>query len=455
MTGAARTRAAARSRRPRRRRRGGVTACDACLRRTALIAALSGRLDVEWRRREVTARVLALTDEALLALGRSAAERAYARFDAAAAAGGAARRGPGVVCRCDDALPGRGCASWPTRRRCCTSPAGCRALATRTRWRSSARGGRRRTGSRSPRALGRGLSAAGVPVVSGLALGVDSAAHAGALRRRGRRWSRCWPAAPTSRTRRASASCTRRSSRRGCVVSELPPGFGPIRWCFVARNRIIAALARVTVIVEAAERSGSLTTADFAAELGRTVGAVPGRITARRRPAPTGCSRAARRRCAASPTCSTCSPTPPAARSRRRRRAGAAGPRPGACGACSPRSRRAAARSARWPRRRRRPRRAGRPRRARVPRPDPPRRSAGATSGRVSRARRDRLPAPSGIEDGNCRRVMRPPAPRQLACRPRRRLHLSGWLLSAMSALASSFSAHSVVSAGGELPVAR
>jgi DNA processing protein len=54
-----------------------------------------------------------------------------------------------------------------------------------------------------------------------------------------------------------------------------------VRWCFVARNRIIAALSRVLVVVEAAERSGSLTTADFAAELGRTVGAVPGHITCR------------------------------------------------------------------------------------------------------------------------------------------------------------------------------
>ena len=53
------------------------------------------------------------------------------------------------------------------------------------------------------------------------------------------------------------------------------------RWCFIARNRIIAALGAVTVVVEAAERSGSLTTADFAAELGRTVGAVPGQVTSR------------------------------------------------------------------------------------------------------------------------------------------------------------------------------
>jgi DNA processing protein len=53
------------------------------------------------------------------------------------------------------------------------------------------------------------------------------------------------------------------------------------RWAFVARNRIIAALSGVLVVVEAAERSGSLTTADFAAGMGRTVAAVPGRVTAR------------------------------------------------------------------------------------------------------------------------------------------------------------------------------
>jgi DNA processing protein len=68
---------------------------------------------------------------------------------------------------------------------------------------------------------------------------------------------------------------------RGCVVSELPPGFAGFRWNFVARNRIIAGLAALTVVVEAAERSGSLTTADFAEQLGRPVGAVPGPVTSR------------------------------------------------------------------------------------------------------------------------------------------------------------------------------
>jgi DNA processing protein len=65
------------------------------------------------------------------------------------------------------------------------------------------------------------------------------------------------------------------------VVSELPPGTAAQRWSFPARNRIMAGLARMTVVVEAAEPSGSLITADFARDLGRAVAAVPGRITAR------------------------------------------------------------------------------------------------------------------------------------------------------------------------------
>jgi DNA processing protein len=71
----------------------------------------------------------------------------------------------------------------------------------------------------------------------------------------------------------------RRILEHGCVVSEMPPGFAPFKWCFPARNRIIAALAQTTVVVEAAERSGSLITAEIAADLGREIGAVPGPVT--------------------------------------------------------------------------------------------------------------------------------------------------------------------------------
>jgi len=63
------------------------------------------------------------------------------------------------------------------------------------------------------------------------------------------------------------------------VISELPPGTRVRRWMFPARNRIIAALSAMTIVVEARAESGALVTAGFAAELGRTLGAVPGLIT--------------------------------------------------------------------------------------------------------------------------------------------------------------------------------
>ena len=69
------------------------------------------------------------------------------------------------------------------------------------------------------------------------------------------------------------------SPARGLVVSELPPGRHPFRLSFPARNRIMAGLAAMTVVVEGATGSGSLITADFASDLGREVGAVPGQVT--------------------------------------------------------------------------------------------------------------------------------------------------------------------------------
>jgi DNA processing protein len=72
----------------------------------------------------------------------------------------------------------------------------------------------------------------------------------------------------------------RRIRADGAAVSELPPGTAVCRWSFHARNRIIAALSAMTVVVEGRERSGALITARYAHALGRPVGAVPGRITA-------------------------------------------------------------------------------------------------------------------------------------------------------------------------------
>jgi DNA processing protein len=251
-------------------------ACDDCLRRTALIAALAGRLDIEWRRHDATARVLARPDDELLALGDDAVRRAYAGFDPRRARARAKAARLSLACRCSDAYPAR-------LRDLHDPPAVLHVAGTLFEPEGVGIVGARRAtpyGLDVARALGRGLSAAGVPVVSGLALGVDSASHAGALE----------AGAPVLAVLAGGADVPYPPSKRalyeqvaarGCVVSEMPPGFTPLRWCFVARNRIIAALSQVLVVVEAAERSGSLTTADFAAELGRAVGAVPGHITCR------------------------------------------------------------------------------------------------------------------------------------------------------------------------------
>jgi DNA processing protein len=67
-------------------------------------------------------------------------------------------------------------------------------------------------------------------------------------------------------------------AERGLLISEVPPGSAPTRWRFLQRNRLIAALSAVTVVVEARWRSGALNTAHHAAELGRPVGAVPGSV---------------------------------------------------------------------------------------------------------------------------------------------------------------------------------
>lgn len=127
-------------------------------------------------------------------------------------------------------------------------------------------------------ALGRDLAAAGVTVVSGLALGIDAAAHRGAIDGAGTPVAVVanGPDVPYPRT---NTELRRRVVERGVVVSELPPGARPYRWSFPARNRIMAAAAELTVVVEAADPSGSLITARFASQLGRTIGAVPGRTT--------------------------------------------------------------------------------------------------------------------------------------------------------------------------------
>lgn len=126
--------------------------------------------------------------------------------------------------------------------------------------------------------IGADLASAQVAVVSGAALGIDAAAHRGALAVGGPTLAvlacgidRVYP--------RGHEVLLRAIAERGAVLSELPPGASPTRFRFLHRNRIIAALGTGTVVVEAARRSGSLVTARLAAELGRVVMAVPGPVT--------------------------------------------------------------------------------------------------------------------------------------------------------------------------------
>ncbi len=132
------------------------------------------------------------------------------------------------------------------------------------------------------RELGRDLALAGVSVVSGLALGVDGASHAGAMEV-GTGTGAGPPVAVVGSGLdviypRRHADLWAEVGRRGAVLSESPLGTPPEPWRFPVRNRVIAALAEVVVVVESHSRGGSHYTVDAAAERGRTVMAVPGSV---------------------------------------------------------------------------------------------------------------------------------------------------------------------------------
>jgi DNA processing protein len=263
-----------------------MSACDDCLRRSALVASLASHIELAAdRERSPVQSVLALPDaeliDALAGETRRDIVAAHRAFDAQAARRSAVAARLTTVCRCDDSYPDA-LDHLPDPPAVLHVWGELAAIPTRTRDAVSIVGARRATsyGLEVARSLGRELAQAGMVVVSGMALGCDSAAHEGALEARGVTVAvlagaaeRPYPA--SKRHIHAALAAT------GCAVSEFPPGFRAHRWCFVARNRVIAALSHMTVVVEATERSGSLITAARAREIGREVGAVPGRITTR------------------------------------------------------------------------------------------------------------------------------------------------------------------------------
>jgi DNA processing protein len=259
----------------------GCFACEPCLRRAWLIGRLAGHLEPVRTR---IGELLALDEEALVAAvgGGRRAELAdeLGGFDPDRYLRTAETAGVRLLCRCDPRYPRR-------LRELANAPAVLHVAGELERFLGLVAGdpvavvGARRCspyGREAGAALARGLASASVTVVSGMALGIDGAAHRGAMDG--------GPATiavlPTGADRPYPPSARRLYARivsTGAAVSELPPGSGAWRWTFTARNRIIAGLSAMTVVVEAANRSGALTTAKVARELGRPVGAVPGRVT--------------------------------------------------------------------------------------------------------------------------------------------------------------------------------
>ncbi len=275
-------------------------ACARCLRRAWLVARLGGNLE---RARTRLEEVLALDDESLIAAvgGRRRVElgRELARLDVESLRARAAAAEVELICRCDP--------EYPIGLRDLQSPPAVlhvagglqRLLALLAEDPVAIVGARQASayGLDIAHSLGRGLARAGLTVVSGMAHGIDSAAHAGALEAPAGTVAVIPEPAGTvavlpGPAERPYPARSRRLHRQilaaGAAVSELPCGSGVWRWTFRARNRIIAALAASTVVVEAGERSGSLVTARFAGGLGRQVGAVPGPVTSPASAGPNG-----------------------------------------------------------------------------------------------------------------------------------------------------------------------
>lgn len=263
-------------------------ACDACLRRGYLIGLLAGRIAglLDGRGRRRPRGLLALddaelatavggdgTDEALAFLGRFEPRRARADLRHAGVRA-VCRHGAGYPELLDD-LEDPPAALFCRGRTELLAAVDEEPAATIVGTRDASP-----YGLEVAHELGRGLGVAGVTTVSGMALGVDGAVHRGALGVRGATIAvlACGPDVAYPRRHR---DLHRRICEHGLVLSELPPGQRAYRWSFPARNRLMAALARLTVVVEAGEGSGTLITVGFAQDMGRSVAAVPGRVTVR------------------------------------------------------------------------------------------------------------------------------------------------------------------------------
>jgi DNA processing protein len=256
-------------------------ACDRCLARSWLLGRLTGHLDVA---RERVFALLGLgCDELLAAVGgrdRARVAEQLADFDATRARAAALSAGLQPICGCDRGYP-PAVAELPSAPGVLYVRGGLERFLAAVAAKPVALVGSRQAspyGTAVARSLGRSLGAAGITVISGLALGVDSAAHNGALDA-GAATIAVMPGGADFAYPASRRSLHGRIGQTGAILSELPPGCRPRRWSFLARNRIIAGLSAMTVVIEARGGSGALLTAAVGRDLGRLTGAVPGRIT--------------------------------------------------------------------------------------------------------------------------------------------------------------------------------
>jgi len=256
--------------------------CARCLRRSWLLSELGAALDYRCRDRERFLSLLELSDEDLVqAVGgrrRDELTRARERFEP----GNLPRaRGVEAVCRHDPSYPPA--LKDPGAPWMLNVAGGVQRLRLLTTAPTVAIVGSSRAtdyGMEMAKSLARGLAASGVTVISGLSDGIAVGALAGALEVDGRTIT-VLPggldlACPVRRR-----SLYQRASQAGCGVAELPFGCRPRRWTQAGAERILARLAELTVVVEAREDSRELAGARTAQALGRTVAAVPGRVTSR------------------------------------------------------------------------------------------------------------------------------------------------------------------------------
>jgi DNA processing protein len=271
----------------------GSSPCGECQRRSWLVHCLGARLDLRRYDVERLSELIALPERELLAaLGVADVAALQARHGAPDLEAPTSLPGPyaGVpvhaICRHDPRYPrakgASGCADDGWAPPAILNVAGDIGVLSRLDDAPAVAiaGTRRATdyGLELANRLGREIAGSGLTVLGAFADGISGAAHAGA----------CDHATGTLTVLAGGAGHAHPAGKRllyadvlkrGCAISELPPGARPRRWSYAARNRIVAGLASLVVVVEAEDRPSDLMLPRFAQRLGRTVVAVPGRVT--------------------------------------------------------------------------------------------------------------------------------------------------------------------------------